>query len=90
MLSHRDRRGTRPWPKSRPPLRGRPEKAAGYVERLVRATSPACTALLAGGLLRTITAIAGTGYGPWGPNPIPATVVTERVEKRGCARGAIR
>jgi len=48
------------WPKSGPPLRGRPEKAAGYVGRLVRATSPACTALLAGGLLRAITTIAGS------------------------------
>ncbi len=58
MLSHRDRRATPPWRESRPPLRGRPEKAAGCVGRLVRATSPACTALLAGGLLRTIPAIA--------------------------------
>ena len=64
MLTHRDRRATRPWPKSRPPLRGRPEKAAGYVGRLVRATSPACAALLDGDLLRTIPTIAGTGYGP--------------------------
>jgi hypothetical protein len=64
MLTHRDRRETRPWPKSRPPLRGRPEKAAGYVERLVRAPSPACVALLAGGLLRAIPTIAGTGCGP--------------------------
>ena len=64
MLTHRDRRGTLPWPKSRPPLRGRPEKAAGCVERLVRATSPAGAALLAGDLLRTIPAIAGFGYGP--------------------------
>jgi len=63
MLSHRDRRGTRPWLKSGPPLRGRPEKATGRVERLVRATSPACTALLAGGLLRTIPTIAGIEYG---------------------------
>ena len=55
---------TQPWPKSRPPLRGRPEKAAGCVGRLVRATSPACTVLLAGGLLRAITTIAGTGFGP--------------------------
>jgi len=55
---------TQPWPKSRPPLRGRPEKAAGSVERLVRAASPACSVLLAGGLLRAIPAIAGTGYGP--------------------------
>jgi hypothetical protein len=65
MLSHRDRRGTQPRPKIRPPLRGRPEKVAGYVGRLVRATSPACTALLAGGLLRTIPTIAGSGFGPW-------------------------
>jgi len=50
---------TQPWPKSGPPLRGRPEKAAGGVDRLVRATSPACAALLAGGLLRAITTIAG-------------------------------
>jgi hypothetical protein len=64
MLTHRDRRGTRPWPKSRPPLRGRPEKAAGDVERLVRATSPARAGLLAGGLLRAIPAIAGIEYGP--------------------------
>jgi hypothetical protein len=47
-----------------PPLRGRPEKAAGYVERLVRATSPAGAALLAGGLLRAIPTIAGIEYGP--------------------------
>jgi hypothetical protein len=64
MLTHRDRRATRPWPESRPPLCGRPEKAAGYVERLVRATSPAGTALLAGDLLRTIPTIAGIEYGP--------------------------
>jgi hypothetical protein len=64
MLTHRDRRGTRPWPKSGPPLRGRPEKAAGYVRRLVRATSPACAALLADGLLRAIPTIAGIEYGP--------------------------
>ena len=64
MLTHRDRRGTQPCLKIRPPLRGRPEKASGCVERLVRATSPACTALLAGGLLRTIPTIAGTGFGP--------------------------
>ena len=64
MLAHRDRRGTRPWPKIGPPLRGRPEKAAGYVGRLVRATSPACTALLTGGLLWAIPTIAGIGYGP--------------------------
>ena len=64
MLSHRDRRGTQPWPKIRPPLRGRPEKAAGYVGLLVRATSPARTARLAGGLLRAITTIAGTEFGP--------------------------
>jgi hypothetical protein len=64
MLKHRDRRGTRPWPKSRPPLRGRPEKTAGYVDRLVRATSPACAALLASGLLRTIPTIASIDYGP--------------------------
>jgi hypothetical protein len=56
--------GRCPDPKIRPPLRGRPEKAAGYVERLVRATSPACTTLLAGDLLRTIPAIAGIEYRP--------------------------
>jgi hypothetical protein len=55
---------TQPWSKSGPPLRGRPEKVAGHVERLVRATSPAITILLAGGLLRAITAIAGTEHGP--------------------------
>jgi len=64
MLSHRDRRGTKPRSKSGPPLRGRPHKAAGYVGRLVRATSPACAALLAGGLMRAIPAIAGIEYGP--------------------------
>jgi hypothetical protein len=64
MLSHRNRRATRPWPKSGPPLRGRTEKAAGYVGRLFRATSPACAALLAGDLLRTIPTIAGIEYGP--------------------------
>ena len=56
--------GTKPWPKIRPPLCGRPEKAAGCVERLVRATSPACAALLSGGLLQAITTIAGIEYGP--------------------------
>ncbi len=64
MLTHRDRRGTKPWPKSRPPRSGRPEKASGCVERLVRATSPARAALLAGDLLRTIPTIAGIGFGP--------------------------
>ena len=64
MLSHRDRRGTWPWPTIGPPLRGRPEKAVGYVERLVRATSPAYAALLADGLLRAIPTIAGIEYGP--------------------------
>ena len=49
---------------ARRPKGGRPEKAAGYVGRLVRATSPARTARLAGGLLRAITTIAGTEYGP--------------------------
>jgi hypothetical protein len=47
-----------------PPLRGRPEKATGGVGRLVRATSPARTALLAGDLLRAIPTIAGIEYGP--------------------------
>ncbi|PWG02734.1 hypothetical protein [Sphingosinicella humi] len=64
MLTHRDRRATRPCDKIRPPLRGRPEKAASYVERLVRATSPARAALLAGDLLRAIPTIAGIEYGP--------------------------
>ena len=77
MLTHRDRRCDAALAQIRPPLRGapqsttlwgslrgRPEKAAGCVGRLVRATSPACTALLAGGLLRAITTIAGIGYGP--------------------------
>jgi len=64
MLSHRDRRGTKPRPENGPPLRGRPQKAAGYVGQLVRATSPACAALLAGGLLRAIPTIAGIEYGP--------------------------
>jgi hypothetical protein len=50
--------------KIRPPIRGRPEKAAGDVGRLVRATRPVCAALLAGGLLRAIPAIAGIEYGP--------------------------
>jgi len=65
MLTHRDRRGTKPRPKIGPPLRGRPQKAAGYVERLVRATSPAFAALLAGGLMRAIPTIAGIEHGPW-------------------------
>jgi len=64
MAAHRDRRATPLCAKIRPPLRGRPEKAAGGVGRLVRATSPACAALLAGGLLRAITTIAGMGCGP--------------------------
>jgi hypothetical protein len=64
MLSHRDRRGTRPWPKSRPPRSGRPEKGAGGGGRRVRATGPAGAGLLAGGLLRTIPTIAGIEYGP--------------------------
>ena len=77
MLTHRDRRATLPCAKSRPPLRGTPqsstlwgplrgrlEKAAGHVERLIRATSPACAVLLAGDLLQTIPAIAGVEYGP--------------------------
>src|SRR4051794_5321150 len=40
------------------PLRGRPEKGTGCVAALVRATSPPCTPLLAGALLRAILAIA--------------------------------
>ncbi len=64
MLLHRDRRATQPWRKSRPPLRGRPEKATGRVGHLVRATSPACATLLAGGLLRAIPTIAGSEGGP--------------------------
>jgi hypothetical protein len=64
MLTHRDRRCDAALAQSRPPLRGRPEKAAGCVGRLVRATSPAFTARLAGGLLWAITTIAGTEYGP--------------------------
>ena len=64
MLEHRDRRETQSWRKIRPPLWGRPEKAAGCVGRLVRATSPACTALLSGDLLRAITTIAGYESGP--------------------------
>ena len=50
--------------KIRPPRRGRPQKVAGCVGRLVRATSPACTVLLSGGLLRAITTIAGHRFGP--------------------------
>jgi len=46
------------------PLRGRPEKGTGYVEALVRATSPPFALLLAGALLRAILAIAGIEYGP--------------------------
>jgi DNA replication and repair protein RecF len=65
MLTHRDRRCDVALAQSRPSRRGRPEKAVGYVGRLVRATSPACTVLLAGGLLRAITTIAGIGSGPW-------------------------
>jgi hypothetical protein len=64
MLSHRDRRGTRPWPKSRPPLRGRPERPVGYVACLRVAPLRDCAALLAGGPLRAIPAIAGIEYGP--------------------------
>ena len=64
MLTHRDRRCDVALAQNRPPLRGRPEKAAGYVGALVRATSPPCALLLAGGLLRAITTIADTGYGP--------------------------
>jgi len=64
MLTHRDRRGTKPRPKIGPPLRGRPEEAAGCVRRLVRATSPACADLLAGGLIRAIPTIADVEYGP--------------------------
>ena len=55
---------TQPWPKLGPPLRGRPEKGAGYVATLVRATSPPFTPLLAGALLRAILAIAGYEYRP--------------------------
>jgi hypothetical protein len=47
------------------PLRGRPEKGSGCVAALVRATSPPCTPLLAGALLRAILAIAGCGSRPW-------------------------
>jgi hypothetical protein len=65
MLTHRDRRATRALRQKAPAAGGgRPEKAAGYVGRLVRATSPACAALLAGGLLRTIPTIADYGSGP--------------------------
>jgi hypothetical protein len=46
------------------PLRGRPEKAIGYVGALVRATSPPFARLLADGLLRAILAIAGYEYRP--------------------------
>jgi hypothetical protein len=46
------------------PPRGRPEKDTGYVEALVRATSPPGALLLAGALLRAILTIAGNGFGP--------------------------
>jgi hypothetical protein len=46
------------------PLCGRPEKGTGYVEALVRATSPPFALLLAGALLRAILTIAGNESGP--------------------------
>ena len=46
MQMHRDRSSDAVRAaKASPPLRGRPEKAAGCVDRLGRATSPACTEL---------------------------------------------
>ena len=60
MLSHRDRRCDVALAQKPPAARGRPEQAAGDVGRLVRATSPARAALLAGGLLRAIPTIAGS------------------------------
>ena len=39
MLAHRDRRATPPCVKSRPPLRGRPEKPAGRRRLLARSVS---------------------------------------------------
>jgi hypothetical protein len=51
--------------KDSPPLRGRPEKVAGGVESLGRATGPPFGPLLAGRLLRTIPATSGIEYEPW-------------------------
>jgi hypothetical protein len=56
--------GRSPGPKSARRFAVARRKAAGYVERLVRATSPARAALLAGDLLRAIPTIAGIEYGP--------------------------
>ena len=65
MMIHRDRRATTPWPSLRlAPYGGRPEKGAGGVAALVRATSPPCAPLLAGALLRAILVIAGYQPGP--------------------------
>jgi len=64
MLTHRDRRGTPPWPKIGPPLRGRPEKAAGKEGGAGRAGCPDQPPDVAGGLLRATATLAGIGYGP--------------------------
>jgi len=49
---------------ARRPLGGRPERPAGSVACLRVAPLRVCAALLAGGPLRTIPAIAGIEYGP--------------------------
>ena len=64
MQTHRDRRVTPHGGKSGPPLRGRSQKPAGGVGLLARSPATRCAALLAGGLLRAITIIAGIEYGP--------------------------
>ena len=55
MLKHSDRRATRRWAKSGPPLRGCPERPRGSVAKLARATSPRCAPRLATDPLRAIT-----------------------------------
>ncbi len=51
MLKHSDRRSTRRWAKSGPPLRGRVRKPAGCVAALVRGPKgPRCAPLLSSGL----------------------------------------
>jgi hypothetical protein len=57
MRAYSDQRTTQQLAKRGPPRRGRSEKPAGVVARLVRATSPPCGALLSSGLFRTITVL---------------------------------
>jgi hypothetical protein len=52
--------------KDSPPLRGRPEKVAGGVEYLGRATGPPFSPLLASRLLRAIPTTSGIECGPCG------------------------